>query len=909
MSTGHDPLLDPDPAADQAATVVADSVRITVLTERLIRIEHADDGRFEDRGTTAVVNRRVPVPDFHAERGERTLSIRTSALQLHVADTTAPLSAATLSAVIGSGRRRIEWRYGDRPTSNLGGTTRTLDNCRGRLTRDLVDLDENGDLVYGDWTEWDLDPGLLSRDGWVVVDDSGSPVMNTAASVGTGRGGRSRKPPGRPSRQGWPVERPQGVRQDLYLLAHGDDHKAALADAARLFGPQPLPPRYVFGYWYSRYHPFTDRELLSMADQFDQMGVPLDVMVVDMDWHLPGWTGYTWDERYFPDPSATIDDLHRRGLRVSLNLHPADGVGPHEQAFVAMCADLGLDPESTERIPFDVTDPAFIDAYLRHLHHPHEDIGVDFWWMDWQQGTDTGVEGLDPLPWLNELHWEDQLRRRPSQRPLDFSRWGGLGGGRYPIGFSGDTWSEWPSLALQPWFTATAANVLYGYWSHDIGGHYGDAPSPELYARWVQFGAHSPIMRTHSTKDPGQERRLWEFPDPYRSAMIDAVRRRYELVPYVYGAARKGFESGESMIRPMYHDHPGVEGAYDAAEQYLLGESLIVAPVVQAAAEDRMAAASTWLPKGSWYDTALGAPVRSRFAGGTLHSDRYLISETPVFAAAGSIISGQLDAKRLNTPYYPHLLFSTYPGDDGDTVLYEDDGVSQGYLSGASVEVPVSHVDGGERRTLSIGPAEGSYRGWKRTRDVRVRFVGEAPPGEVTLKVASERRATSIDWVPGPDRAPANSPSWWYDAATATVEVRLPGIELTTITEVRLDRDPALPGSVAKVLDGSAGLARRLDVIAALASDASNGYELHPEERLPIDLAQAANRISRSPDRFVVEWRRVRRNLGHLVEVLDAFALAWEGAVALVDNRVRQPAIDSLEEANRIARSTTERFG
>ncbi|HMV75129.1 MAG TPA: glycoside hydrolase family 31 protein, partial [Microthrixaceae bacterium] len=598
-------LMSPDPRARPAASVTVDRVRVTVLTPRLLRLEHAADRQFEDRGSTAVVNRRFTVPDFEVREHAGGFVLDTGEVTLTVTDASRPLTRSTTSARIGRGRQSVTWRPGDRARTNLGGTARTLDNCRGREVRELVDLDPDGELVFSDWTRWDLDPGLLSRDGWVVLDDSTSPVFDPDA-------GRPEPARGR----GWPTARPEGRRQDLYLFAHGTDHRGALADAAALIGPQPLPPRYAFGYWYSRYWAYTDRDLLDIAERFDTMDVPVDVMVIDMDWHLPGWTGYSWDRRYFPDPTDTLERLHRRGLRVTLNVHPADGVGPHEDRYPEVARAVGVDPASGERIPFAVTDPGFIEAYFRFLHHPEEDRGVDFWWMDWQQGTTSAVEGLDPLPWLNELHWNDQQSRRPDRRPLVFSRWGGMGGGRYPIGFSGDTWSTWDSLALQPWFTATAANVGYGFWSHDIGGHTGEPPSPELYTRWMQFGAFSPVLRTHATKDPAQDRRFWEFADPHRSVMIRAVHRRYELVPYLYGQCRRAVDTGVSALRPMYHDHPDRDAAYVADGQYLLGDDLVVAPVVTPLDDDRMAPIRVWLPRGGWYDTALGETVTVRRADG-----------------------------------------------------------------------------------------------------------------------------------------------------------------------------------------------------------------------------------------------------------------------------------------------------
>jgi hypothetical protein len=193
--------------------------------------------------------------------------------------------------------------------------------------------------------------------------------------------------------------------------------------------------------------------------------------------------------------------MHEEGLKTTLNLHPASGVQPWEAAYPAMARAMGIDPATKKYVPFDITNKKFATNYMDLLHHPLEKQGIDFWWLDWQQEPmKTKMPGVGPTWWLNYVHFTDQ--QREGKRPLLFHRWGGLGNHRYQIGFSGDTISVWESLAFQPWFTATAANVGYAYWSHDIGGHMPGAVDPELYTRWVQFGAFSPILRTHTTKNP-----------------------------------------------------------------------------------------------------------------------------------------------------------------------------------------------------------------------------------------------------------------------------------------------------------------------------------------------------------------------------------------------------------------------
>ncbi|NLD78184.1 MAG: DUF5110 domain-containing protein [Acidimicrobiales bacterium] len=908
MSQSFEPTAS-EPTASPDQVVAAGRVRVTVLTDRLLRIEYAEDGTFEDRPTLAVVNRRFPAPRFRSKVVGDALTVDTGAVSLHCSDVTRPFTGRRLQATLsgsgvptgkGAGRATSTgvtstWKFGQVDRGNLGGTVRTLDTWMGNKTARAVGFDPETGFIR-EWDEQQLEPGLLSRSGWTVVDDTSTVVLDAV----DGPGARARR---------WPVPRPPGERTDLYLFAYGTDHRAALRDAARLLGPQPLPPRFAFGYWYSRYYPYTDHELLDLAAQFDHLDIPADVLVIDMDWHRLGWTGYSWDHDLFPNPTDTLDQIHQRGLRIAMNLHPADGVGSHEDAFEAVCEAMAVDPETTDRIPFDVTDPRFIDAYFRLLHHPEEDRGVDFWWMDWQQGTESLIPGLDPLAWLNQLHWDDLARRRPNRRPLAFSRWGGLGAGRYPVGFSGDTVAVWESLAYQPEFTATAANALYGYWSHDIGGHYGDVPDPELYARWIQFGVHSPVLRTHGSLGPEQERKVWEFPNPYRTVMIDAIRRRYELVPYVYGECRKGVETGLSLVRPMYHEHPETEAAYGAAGQYQFGDQMVVAPVVSPLDDDAMAAVRVWLPEGDWFDVAHGRRLTAggssggggEGAGGQWFERRYLLSETPVFVRAGTVVPGQRDVRRLDQASYPNLVITAYPGSRGGYELYEDDGTSTGYLKGRSVTVPLAHRTTARIRSIQVGPAEGSYRGWERRRPVEARFVGEVPPKTVRVD------DVEVPWVANaPAEVGAGRTCWWYDAAEATVVVSLPRVDLRSGVVVSLDRaTAAVRRSTEPLLDGYPGLARRV----ALA-DRWTRTLLQEDNRRLVGLSRTTDRMDRAssdPATVTSELSRLRSALPDVDPMLEKYVERWKETESL---NPLDPPINSrtIEAARRLLATTTAQF-
>ena len=213
--------------------------------------------------------------------------------------------------------------------------------------------------------------------------------------------------------------------------------------------------------------------------------IPLDVLVIDMDWHYTepgkgGWSGWTWNKRLFPDPGRLLADLKKEGVKLTLNLHPADGFAFYEEPYRAIAADIGMNPEGKDTIPWVTSDKKLMKAVFKNALHPMEKEGVDFWWLDWQQFPyDKKVDSLNNVWWINYVFFTEMERNRTT-RPMLYHRWGGLGNHRYQIGFSGDAVISWKSLDFQPYFNSTASNVLYGYWSHDLGGHFeADRIDPE----------------------------------------------------------------------------------------------------------------------------------------------------------------------------------------------------------------------------------------------------------------------------------------------------------------------------------------------------------------------------------------------------------------------------------------------
>lgn len=706
------PQFPSHPVCRACAAVSGAHWRFTVLTPRLLRLEYSESGRFEDRATQMALNRDFDVPPFNVSEEDGVTVLETEALRLCYGG--GRFSSNNLTVRLKNGRglhaNTRAWHYGETPRT-LGGTARTLDGADGAVP---------------------LDPGLISREGYAVVDDSDSMAL---------------------TEDGWVAPREPGGA-DLYFFGYGHDYAGCVRDFYRLSGFPPLLPRWALGNWWSRYHRYTQEEYEALVGRFAAEKLPFSVAVLDMDWHLvdidprygTGWTGYTWNRDLFPDPPAFLRRLHEKGLRVTLNVHPADGARVYEDAYPAMAKAMGRDVKTGAPIAFDPADPRFLRAYFDCLHRPLEKQGVDFWWIDWQQGSASRVPGLDPLWMLNHYHFLDCAEHNP--RPLVFSRYAGLGSHRYPVGFSGDTVVSWASLRFQPVFTAAASNVGYGWWSHDIGGHMQGVKDDELAVRWVQFGVFSPVMRLHSTSNPFNSKEPWRFGVAARAAMGNFLRLRRRLVPYLY-SMNAAAADGIPLVRPMYWLEPERQEAYAVPGEYAFGSELLAAPVTDPAESDTLLGqARAWLPEGLWFDWFTGHVYR----GGRLRRLWRPLAQMPVLAKAGGIVplDGDTGADAAANPAV--LEVRVWPGADGAFDLREDDGAQRGVKTALGFHW-------GDTPDFEISPAEGETDVLPAARRWRLCFC-------------AVRNVPAAVWVNG-RRADLTAD---YDEASRTLAVTLDGI-------------------------------------------------------------------------------------------------------------------------------------
>lgn len=595
-----------DIKALDSSIIFVNDTRITLLTDSLFRIETNKDKVFEDRATQSIINRKLEKVEYKVKATTKYLFIETNKVILKFDKKSQKALTVTFK------ENNVTSKVNNK--NNLKSTKRTLDQSFGKER---------------------LDNGIMSLDGVAVYDDSNSLILEANGDI----------------------HARETLSKDIYVFAYGNDYRRCLKDFYKISGNTPLIPRFALGVWWSRYRAYTQEEYMKLIVSFTEHNIPLSVATIDMDWHWvdikgllkdnydeskmnkrksifysDGWTGYSWNTNLFYDYKGFLKWLHDQNLKITVNLHPSEGVRYYEDQYEQMAKKVGIDPKSKDPVKFSLANKDFIEGYFEILHHPYEKEGVDFWWIDWQQGKQSDVKGLDPLWALNHYHFIDSDNNH--ENGLILSRYAGVGSHRYPLGFSGDTHINWKVLDFQPYFTINANNIGYTWWSHDIGGHMFGYKDDELYLRWLQFGVFSPIMRLHSSSNDLSGKEPYRYPYHINDISIKWLQLRSKLVPYIYSLNYLTHKEGLPLCEAMYYRYPNNKNAYKVKNQYMFG-NLLVAPITSKVVKSlNLAKVKVWLPEGDWTDLF----TNNKYKGNqfvTMYRD---LSSYPILAKQGCIV-------------------------------------------------------------------------------------------------------------------------------------------------------------------------------------------------------------------------------------------------------------------------------
>ncbi|MDU1890164.1 MAG: glycoside hydrolase family 31 protein [Dysgonomonas sp.] len=695
--------------------IVFGNNRLTLISPTLFRLEYAEDGKFLDRKTLFAYTRDSLLQDFEVRKtDDRKYEITTSALRMVFDHDGFPFGLHNFHVFYNMNGKEQKFTIRNIHKNNLGGAVSGY--ALDRVSKPIP-----------------LDDGLLSTDGWYIIDDAGKDILV----------------------DDWLHERDRSHVQDLYCFVYGKDYKAALGDLGRISGHVPMTRKYVHGVWYCRYWPYTSDEYLQLVNEYRDNNFPLDIMVFDMDWHTYGatvgtghagtrsWTGYTWNRELIPDPKNLIQTLLKDSIHVSLNEHPHDGIRPHESMYGDFMAAMGEKADG-KSILFDAGNRKYMTNFLKYAHGESWDMGVAFWWLDWQQnylyhnvrGTHTSNQ-----KWLNKLYYDDSARN--GLRGAGYSRWAGWGDHRHPIQFSGDAHANWEMLAFEIELTATSGNAGCYYWAHDIGGFYG-GKDPEIYARWTQFGALSAALRVHSQKKADLDRRPWIWGEQATESTRRSYHFRSQILPYIYSNVWKTHKTMIPLSRAMYIDYNAYEKSYQNPQQFMFGDLLLAAPITSAGkGENLVAEQKVWFPEGEvWYDFF----DAKAYKGGTEAKVSKDINEFPLFVKGGYLFPMQPYRSRPASSPLSELILRVYPGEDGANntfTLYEDDGQTTEYEKGIYATTELIYQRNGNNVILTVSPSKGEYKGQPLKRSYKFEL---AAFGNVkNIKVNNKKVKASFD--------------------------------------------------------------------------------------------------------------------------------------------------------------------
>jgi len=582
--------------------------------------------------------------------------------------------------------------------------------------------------------------------------------------------------------------RPESDRHSLTLssdYAHAIDYyfipgrtmDEVIAGYRELTGKAPILPKWAYGFWQSRQRYETQDQLLGVLHEYRKRGLPLDNIVQDwLYWPQDQWGCQCFDSARFPDPKAMVDDVHANGAHIMISVWAKFYKGiPNYNALDAMHGMLDRmsnprpnEPKDPNYIKwmyldwvgpgyfnafYDPYNPAARDLYWSQIRTGIESKGFDAWWLDSDEpdfhsnispaetARRMGPTGLPyfnsyPIAHVDGVH-DHQVGDRPDIRPFILTRsaFGGIQRNSAAV-WSGDVASRWDNLREQ-----ISAGINFSMsgdpnWSHDIGGYTMEErfqkPTPadldewrELNTRWFQFGAFSPIFRSHGENIKREIFEMSPEASPTYKSMVWYDRLRYRLMPYIYTLGADTYFRDATIMRGLVMNFASDKRAWNIADEYMFGPAFLVAPVTEYKARSR----KVYLPAGAtWFDFYSGRSTR----GGQTIDAAAPYERMPLYVRAGSIVPIGPAIQHTGNNSHSPVMLAAYTGADASFSLYEDDGTSRQYLHGHYSRIPLKWNE--RTKTLTIGAREGNgYSGMAGQRVINIRWMKTGSPRALDL--------------------------------------------------------------------------------------------------------------------------------------------------------------------------------
>ena len=695
--------------SDKKAVVQGANYRISVITERVVRLEYSPNGQFNDRPTQLIKKRNVGLPDFSVRQDATIVEVTTKYFSLSyikgqpfMGTKVDPMKNLKITLLSKERDRSKDWFVGHPEARNMLGNMIGVD----------VGLPIN------------LQKGLYSLDGFVSFDDSlGKVIMEDGT-----------------------LSNPLPNHLDIYVFMYDKDFKQALFDYFKMTGAPALVPRYALGNWWSRNITYDDKGINDLVRKFERKKIPISVMLFDNDWHIRDTkdvkglkTGFTFNNDLIKNPQGMIADFHKRGIRVGLSVNPTEGFYPHEQYYPQ--ASEYMQVQAPTIIQFDPLNPKALDVLFKMFLHPLEALGVDFFWNDATgDGDVTKMWALDHYMYLDS-------GRNSNKRPLLLSRGSVYAPHRYPVIYGGSSEISWQNLKQLPFLYLNAANIGVSWWSHDVGGNHGGIEDGELYLRYVQLSTFGPILRFHGARGKYYKKEPWLWDAKTENIAADYLRLRHRLIPYLYTEAYNYTRSGTPLIQPFYYNYMWVYDDSLYRNQYYLGSQLLVCPILEP--KDPIMNRSIhrfFVPDGTWYDFVTG----KKFPGNKKYVSFFKEDDYPVFAHSGSIIpfSNRSDYNNIGLP--TDLEIQIFPGASNTYTLYEDDGITSLYRDGYYLKTSIDYNYLRNNYTVIIRSIDGKSGIVPEKRNYKMVFRNTKEAENVTIYFNADK-LTSENYVEGND--------------------------------------------------------------------------------------------------------------------------------------------------------------
>lgn len=630
---------------DKSSIVQGQKYRISVLSDILVRIEYSPNGVFEDRPTERIINRKFDKVNYDLTESDILIQIKTIYFTLTYVKEQ-PFTPTNLKILLNESNK--EWTYNEKEVRNFGTIGYSLDDYVGKLPTQR---------------------GLFSVDGIASLDDSNTCVINENDEF---------------------VPREQKAI-DTYVFIYRRDFAKCLQDYFHLTGYPSMLPRYAFGNWWYKNEDYNMQEIGEVVAKFYENNIPISVFLLGNKWH-DNINNYEFNKAKFPDTSILSNFMKQNKIKLGLTISPQLGITPQDNLYSEASSIMTPSSKGISLLPFNLTTSNFyFEKYINNLNNQ----GVDFYNLDF-----NNIKDIHNLFLINHYHYT-AMQNNVNKRSVILSRNSLIAPHRYPITYTGNTKVNWETLNILPYYNSIGSNMGISFIAHAIGGFHEGIEDDELYMRYVQFGAFSPIMILASDAGKYYKREPWRWQKLTMDIITNYMQLRHRLIPYIYSEAYVYHKAGIPMVQPLYYNDPKIKDDPKYTNEYYFGSNFLISPITKRKNPImNRVVQHIYIPDGTWYHFKSG----KKYPGNKDYRSFYKDEDYPAFIREGSIIPMSLDYT-INSP--ESMEIQVFPGKNSVYNLYEDDGFSNNYKNGDYLITNFEYTYEKDNMTLKVKKLEG----------------------------------------------------------------------------------------------------------------------------------------------------------------------------------------------------------